>query len=140
MLKSVRSRASAGAGALLVILLALAIEEALAPAPGDSVAAMTALGPIDGWRCVHQAVVEYDPRWPRLSGGLLAEPPEAVLSGVRVQRIELDLHTGDAVAWTETVDDKQRVYELRPGDLQTVAQRCVGHLAAWHVISEHSLD
>ena len=135
-----RARAVAGGCVVLVMLCAVAVETVLAPAPGESIAAIAALGPIDGWRCVHQAVLEYDPRWPRLSGGLLSEAPEALLTGVRAERIEIDLHSGDAVVWTQTRDEKRLVYELRPGHLEMIAQRCVGHLGAWRVVSEQNLD
>ena len=133
-------RARLGAvGALLVVLLAVGVEAALAPSPAVSLEAMAVLGPFDGWRCVHELTYVYEPRWPRLGGGLLAEAPETALHDVEVDRVEVNLRTGEAVLWARVGRDQQRVYVLAPGRLQAVGTSCAGHLAEWQVIGEHSI-
>lgn len=122
-----------------MVVVAVLVEVALSPSPAVSLEAMAELGPLDGWRCVHEATYVYEPRWPRLGGGLLTEPPEGVLPNLEVERVEVDLRTGEAVAWVRVAPDARRVYVLAPGRLQTIGSSCAGHLAAWQVIGEHSL-
>jgi hypothetical protein len=124
---------------LLIVVAAVAIEAVLAPSPADTLDAMAMLGPLDGWRCVHEATYSYEPRWPRLPGGVLTEPPEQVLHDVEVTSVEVNLRSGEAVVWTRPAVEEQRVYVLAPGRMTAIGQSCVGHLAAWQIIGEHSL-
>jgi hypothetical protein len=118
------------------------------------------LGPISGWRCAESGTYTYDPRRERADSALLAEPPESVLSGVDVEKVEADLRGGDTVVWThvsgadpgksEPVGSggERRVYVLSPGRLQTLTSDfdprgptaiCNAYLGAWQITAEHAV-
>jgi hypothetical protein len=112
------------------------------------------LGPISGFRCAQQQTYTYEPARQRPDDSLLADPPEATLLAehplVEVDRVEVNLHGGDAVVWTHaagTTDDDVVVYVLSPGRLRPVTfdsvdglvTLCDSHLGAWQIVGEQSL-
>jgi hypothetical protein len=126
--------------------------------------AVSELGPLSGWRCVQSATYNYDPRRERADSTLLADAPEAILSGVEVERVEASLRGGDTVIWTRVPSAKpsssqiasgldgasgeQRVYVLSPGKLQVISMDssdhsqttiCNSHLGNWQIVGEHGL-
>jgi hypothetical protein len=131
-----RARFIAGLG---VFTLLVASAAALGRSPSTTLEVMAELGPLDGWRCLHEISYVYEPRWPHFDRGLLAESPESMLRDVDVERVELALRTGEAVVWARA-GERQRVYVLEPGRLQLTGPGCVAHLADWRITGEHAID
>jgi hypothetical protein len=61
-----------------------------------------------------------------------------VLREVEVERVEINLRTGEATIWA-SAGDQQRVYMLTPGRLQVVGTGCAAHLGDWRITGEHAL-
>jgi hypothetical protein len=118
------------------------------------------LGPIAGWRCAQQtASYTYEPRHGGGDVALFDEPPEEAVArlrpGFEVERVEVNLHSGETVVWTTVpgggdVQDgqrAQRVFVLAPGRLRTVSLNrngtpvpvCDSHLGDWQIVGEHAL-
>jgi len=122
--------------------------DALIPAVAD-------LGPLGGWRCAETSVYVYEPRHERGDAGLLDDPPQATLAAqdpdVEVERVEVQLDGGQAVAWTTktTADGRRapRVFVLAPGRLRAVSiirggrpvHVCDSHLGDWQVVGDEAL-
>jgi hypothetical protein len=100
------------------------------------------LGPLGAWHCLHGPTYRYDPRHERPDGALLVETPEAVVDAahpdVQVERIELDLRTGEAVVWSKTT-----AWVAQPAELKAVwterGLACQSHLRGWIIVAEHAL-
>ena len=140
----------------LAALLALAAPRLIDPATWRLLDAVRTLGPISGWRCAQGATYVYDPRHDQPDRGLLAQPPEqtlaATVTGVEVEKVEANLHSGDAVLWTRVALDEDgtgeaRAYVMSAGRVQTVtadltpspARICNSHMADWRIVAEHTL-
>jgi hypothetical protein len=135
---------------LLVGLAAIAMVGDRLPPSRFDLQLMAEMGPIPGWLCLRQPSYSYEPSRHWLDGGLLAEAPEAVVRAVaaqaEVERVEINLRTGDATVWTRLGDSRRHVYVLAPGTLTVVADRdaaeppplCTTHLSNWQIVGEHS--
>ena len=81
---------------------------------------------------------------------------ERLRPGVEVERVEVNLHSGEAVVWTTSAPAEggdaggqrsQRVFVLAPGRLRTISLSrngtpvpvCDSHLGDWQIIGEHAL-
>jgi hypothetical protein len=114
-------------------------------------ASVAQLGPVAGWRCAETATYVYDPRHGQPDETLLDEPPETTLQSsypdLEIQRIEVNLRSGETVAWTLQPSGVQRVFVLDPGRLRTVGLNragafvpiCDSHLGDWQIIADHTL-
>ena len=136
----------------LSIALAAAASALISGSPFDALReGVAALGPVAGWRCAETSTYAYDPRHERGDDSLLDDAPEAAVRAadprVDVSRVEVDLHSGQAVAWTELPSGAQRVFVLAPGRIHTIGVDrdgvwlpiCDSHLGDWHIIGEHAL-
>ena len=129
-------------GFALAVLVAVGglVVIALSQDPALTVRLMRQLGPIDGLRCQHQMTYVYVPGGINVDGGLLRERPEDVLRAADVERVEVNLRTGEAVAWTRGL-----VYVLEPTQLSMVVDDatsttvCVSQLAGWQIVGQHAL-
>src|SRR6185503_21213428 len=90
----------------LVIVVAAAVWLATQPDERD-LRAMADLGPLDGWRCLHEETYVYEPTRNWLGGGLLAERPEALLTQGDIEKVEISRLTGEAVVWTRLNAEQQ---------------------------------
>jgi hypothetical protein len=108
---------------------------------------MAELGPLDGWRCLHEATYLYEPGRNWLAGGLLTDPPEALVTRGEIEHVEISRLSGAAVVWTRLNGEQQRVYVLEPGRITVVRDRaaadstplCVIQLGDWQIVGEHAL-
>jgi hypothetical protein len=140
-----------GAAVAVLVLAAAAAPRLMPPQALVLLQVVGQLGPISGWRCVQQSQYVYEPSHASPDPTLLADAPEMTVLGVApgatVDRVEVDLQSGDASVWTRVLADDdtehQQVYVLSPGRLQAVAvdatNVCYSHLADWKIVGQHDL-
>ncbi|MBV9172833.1 MAG: hypothetical protein JOZ81_22425 [Chloroflexi bacterium] len=138
--------------AVVCLTLVLGIVAGLQVPPYDALGtAIADLGPVAGWRCAESGSYAYDPRRGAPDTTLVADPPEAVVRSTvaqgEVQRVEVDLRSGNAAVWSEDAAGAQHVLELAPGRLKGVSlnrggalvQICDSHLGEWQIVGDQYL-
>lgn len=142
-------------GLCALVLVGFGGRQAFNPSTWRLAEAVADLGPISGWRCAQSRTYVYDPRSDRRDTTLVSAAPEAIVRqavpGAQVERVEVDLQIGQAVASAQVVQadgtEATRVYVLSPGRLRATTfdeagarvTVCDSHLSDWHIVGEQAL-